>query len=213
MMRARILLADDHAVVIEGLRRILDRPGFEVVGAVHDGHALVEAAARLKPNIIIADVTMPSLNGVEAARQIRKQNPKSKIIFLTMHPEAIYAVEAMSAGASGYVLKNAAGEELITAIREVLNGRTYITPSLAEPVIHALQARGKGAQKTVDRLTPRQREVLQMLAEGKQPKEIAAALNISHRTVEFHKYRLMETLGLKTVAELAGYAVRRGMVA
>jgi len=212
-MQWRILLADDHSVVLEGLRRILNRPEFEVVGAVTDGRALVEAAANLRPDVIIADVSMPSLNGIEAARQICKLNPKSKIIFLTMHPEAIFAVQAMSAGASGYVLKNAAGDELITAIREVLEGRTYVTPSLAEPVMHALQARRKGSQGTTDRLTSRQREVLQLLAEGRTPKEIAAVLNVSYRTVEFHKYRIMETLGLRTVAALAAYAARQGIVA
>ena len=168
-MRSRILLADDHAVVLEGLRRILNRPEFEVVGAVTDGRALVAVAATLRPDLIIADVSMPSLNGVEAARQIRKHNAKSKIVFLTMHEEAIYAVEAMNAGASGYVLKNAAGEELITAIREVLDGRTYVTPSLSEPVRHALQARRKSPQRTTGQLTARQREVLQLLAEGRNP--------------------------------------------
>jgi len=212
-MRWRILLADDHAVVLEGLRRILNRPEFEVVGAVTNGRALVEAASNLRLDVIIADVSMPSLNGIEAARQICKLNPKSKIIFLTMHPEAIFAVQAMSAGASGYVLKNAAGDELITAIREVLEGRTYVTPSLAEPVMHALQARRKGSQGTTDRLTSRQREVLQLLAEGRTPKEIAAVLNVSYRTVEFHKYRIMETLGLRTVAALAAYAAKQGIVA
>ena len=212
-MRRRILLADDHSVVLEGLRRILNRPEFEVVGAVTNGRALVEAASNLRLDVIIADVSMPSLNGIEAARQICKLNPKSKIIFLTMHPEAIFAVQAMSAGASGYVLKNAAGDELITAIREVLEGRTYVTPSLAEPVMHALQARRKGSQGTTDRLTSRQREVLQLLAEGRTPKEIAAVLNVSYRTVEFHKYRIMETLGLRTVAALAAYAAKQGIVA
>lgn len=212
-MRSRILLADDHAVVLEGLRRILDRPAFEIVGAVKDGRSLVEAAANLRPDVIIADVSMPSLNGVEAARQIRKHNPKSKIVFLTMHPEAMYAVEAMNAGASGYLLKNEAGEELITAIQEVLGGRTYVTPSLAEPVRHALQTRRKSAQGTTDGLTARQREVLQLLAEGRTPKEIAAILNVSYRTVEFHKYRIMEALGLRTVPALAAYAAKRGILA
>jgi DNA-binding NarL/FixJ family response regulator len=209
----RILLADDHAVVLEGLRRILNRFEFEVVGAVRDGRALVEAAANLRPDIIVADVSMPSLNGIEAARQIRKLGVKSKIVFLTMHPETMYAMEAMKAGASGYVLKSEAGEELITAIREVLEGRTYVTPSLAEPVMHALQARRKSARGTTDRLTLRQREVLQLLAEGKQAKEIAALLHVSYRTVEFHKYRIMAALGIRTIPELAVYAAKTGIVA
>jgi DNA-binding NarL/FixJ family response regulator len=213
MMLCRILLGDDHAVVLEGLRRILDCPGFEVVGAVKDGRALVEAAAKLRPDIIIADVSMPLLNGVEAARQIRKHDRRSKIIFLTMHPEATYAVEAMGAGGSGYVLKDIAGEELLSAIQEVMHGRIYVTPSLAEPVTHALQSRRKNPHQAPDRLTPRQREVLQLLAEGRTPKQISTLLNVSDRTVEFHKYRIMETLGLHTIAELAGYAVKRGIVA
>ena len=212
-MRYTILLGDDHGVVLEGLRRILDRPGFEIVGAVKDGRALVEAAANLRPDVVIADVSMPMLNGVEAARQVRKQSPRSKIIFLTMHPEAVYAVEAMTAGGSGYVLKDTAGEELVAAIQDVMHGRTYVTPSLAEPVMEALQSRRKNPHRAADHLTSRQREVLQLLAEGRTPKEVAAVLNVSDRTVEFHKYRIMETLGLRTIAELAGYAVKKGIVA
>lgn len=212
MIRSKILVADDHTVVLEGLRRILDRPEFEIVGAVRDGHELVEAAARLKPDIIIADFSMPNLNGVEAARQIRKHNPKAKIIFLTMHPEAIYAVQAMRAGGSGYVLKDSAGEELLAAIQEVGAGRTFITASLQDAVLHALRGSHEKREETRDLLTSRQREVLQLLAEGKPPKEIAAVLNVSYRTVEYHKYRIMEALGLRTVAELAAYAVKQGIV-
>jgi DNA-binding NarL/FixJ family response regulator len=213
MMRCKILLGDDHGVVLEGLRRILDRPGFEVVGAVKDGRALVEAAARLNPDVIIADISMPLLNGVEAARQIQKHDRRVKIVFLTMHPEATFAVEAMRAGGSAYVLKETAGEELLTAIGEVLHGRIYVTPLLAEPVVHALHSRRKSPHQAPDRLTPRQREVLQLLAEGRTPKQISTLLNVSDRTVEFHKYRIMETLGLHTIAELAGYAVKKGIVA
>jgi DNA-binding NarL/FixJ family response regulator len=211
-MPIRVLLADDHAVVLEGLRRILDRPGFEIVGAVRDGRDLVKAAADLGPDLVIADVSMPVLNGIDAARQILKSNRRTKIVFLSMHPDVTYAVEALNAGASGYVLKNEAGEELLQAIRGVLEGRTYVTPSLDEPVKRALQgrARSRGNQAS---LTSRQREVLQLLAEGKQAKEIARVLNVSTRTVEFHKYRIMEALGLKTVAELASYAVKQGMIA
>ena len=212
MTRYRILLADDHAVVLEGLRRMLDRPEFEVAGAVQDGRALIDGAARLRPDVIVADVSMPVLNGVDAARQIHKDNPKIKIIFLTMHPEPAYAIQAMNSGASGYILKNAAGEELVAAIHTVLQGRTYLTKSLAEPVMNALLARSSRKQPT-DPLTARQRQVLQLLAEGKQAKEIAALLNVSYRTVEYHKYRIMEALGFKTVAELAVYAARHGMVA
>jgi DNA-binding NarL/FixJ family response regulator len=212
-MRYTILLGDDHGVVLEGLRRILDRPGFEIVGAVKDGRALVEAATKLHPDVIIADVSMPLLNGVEAARQIRKRERRSKIIFLTMHPETIYAAEALRAGGSGYLLKDSAGEELLTAIHEVMQGRMYITPSLAEPVTRALQAHRKNSSRATGRLTPRQREVLQLIAEGRTPKEIATVLKVSNRTVEFHKYQMMETLGLRTVAELVAYAVKHGIAA
>lgn len=211
MTRLKILIADDHEVVREGLRRILNRPEFEIVDAVTNGRDLVKAAAQLKPDLVIADITMPLLNGMEAARQIRKDAPHARIIFLTMHPEAIYGVQAMTAGVSGYVLKSSAGEELITAIADVMKGKTFITPALAGAVTRAMVSRRTAVQET-ERLTPRQREVLQLLAEGHSPKEIAARLNVSYRTVEFHKYRIMETLGLRTVPELAVYAAKRGMV-
>ena len=146
-MRSRILIADDHPVVLEGLRRILDRPEFEIVDMVRDGRALVAAAHKLKPDAIVADISMPLLSGVEAARQIRKHDPNAKIIFLTMHREKIYAVEAIIAGGSGYVLKTAVGEELVSAIREVMNGRIYVTRSLAEPVMKALRARRESSDR------------------------------------------------------------------
>lgn len=213
MKRARILLADDHAVVIEGLRRILDRPEFEVVNAVADGYALVKAAVESQTEIIITDIAMPLLNGIEAARQIRRQNPKVKIIFLTMHAEPIYAVEALAAGGSGYVLKSSAGDELVTAIKRVLEGRVYIAKAIARPVKEASEAQPKSGNRRTDWLTSRQREVLQLLAEGRQVKEIAVTLNLSPRTVEFHKYRIMDTLGVRTTAELARYALKRGIIA
>ena len=207
MKRLRILLADDHAVVIEGLRRILERRDFEVVGAVADGRALVEAAAALQPEITVTDIAMPLLNGIEAARQIRQHNPQAKIIFLTMHPEVIYARQALAAGGCGYVLKSSAGDELITAIDEAARGRVYITESIAQEVAF----RPSGASP-LEGLTRRQRDVLQLLAEGRQAKEIAATLNVSPKTVEFHKYRLMDVLGVHTTAELARYAAKNGMV-
>lgn len=207
MKRLRILLADDHAVVIEGLRRILERRDFEVVGAVADGRALVEAAAALQPEITVTDIAMPLLNGIEAARQIRQHNPQAKIIFLTMHPEVIYARQALAAGGCGYVLKSSAGDELITAIDEAARGRVYITESIAQETA----CRPSGASP-LEGLTRRQREVLQLLAEGRQAKEIAATLNVSPKTVEFHKYRLMDVLGVHTTAELARYAAKNGMV-
>jgi DNA-binding NarL/FixJ family response regulator len=212
MKRSRVLIADDHAVVLEGLHRILDRPEFAVVGVVNDGRALVQAVAECEPELIITDVAMPLLNGIDAAREIHKRNPKLKIIFLTMHPEASYATAALAAGASGYVLKSTAGEELIKAIRRVLKGHTYVSKSIEKAVEHTRIIRPTNNRSAIDLLSHRQREVLQMLAEGKQAKEIAALLNLSPKTVEFHKYRIMELLGLRTVAELTRHALKHGMV-
>jgi DNA-binding NarL/FixJ family response regulator len=160
-MRTRILLADDHSVVLQGLRRILDRPEFEVVEAVRDGRAMVESAAALKPDVIVADVSMPLLNGIEAMRQLKEQQFKGKVLFLSMHPEVIYAVEAIRAGASGYLVKDADDKQLVAAIRTVLGGEVYVTPSLEEPVKNSLQAPRASAHSSADKLTPRQREVLQ----------------------------------------------------
>jgi DNA-binding NarL/FixJ family response regulator len=213
MKRSRILLADDHAVVIEGLRRILGHLEFEVVGAVSDGRALLHAAARLQPDAIIADIAMPLLNGIDAAREIHKQSPRTKIIFLTMHSETVYATAALAAGASGFVLKSAAEEEMISAIREALAGRIYISKTIAKAVKRAREVRAAHDGSAVDGLTRRQREVLQLLAEGRQAKEIAVALNVSPKTVEFHKYRIMDTLGVRTVVDLTRYALKRGIVA
>jgi len=212
MNRWKLLLADDHNIVIEGLRRILDHPDFEIAGVVNNGRSLLRAAKEIQPDIIIADITMPLLNGIDAARQIRKSNPDVKIIFLTMHPDVTFATEALAAGGSGYVLKNSAADELVTAIREAIQGRTYITKSIAEAVKHGLSSRSNTWRSPLDKLTCRQREVLQLLAEGLQVKEIAVKLNLSPRTVEFHKYRIMEELGLRTAAEIARYAARHGIV-
>jgi DNA-binding NarL/FixJ family response regulator len=211
MKRSRILLADDHAVVLEGLRRILDRPEFEVLDVVGDGWSLVQAAARLRPDVIVTDIAMPGLNGIQAARKIHEHNPKPKIVFLTMHPESAYATAALAAGASGYVLKTAAGEELVGAVRDALKGRIYISKRVALSMGHARESAGKD-RGAVDELTCRQREVLQLLAKGLQAKEIASMLNVSSKTVEFHKYRIMDALGLRTVADLTRYAIKNGIV-
>jgi DNA-binding NarL/FixJ family response regulator len=208
----RVLLADDHDIVIEGLRRVLNHPDIEIVGVVKDGRSLLGAAEQIHPDIIVTDVTMPQLNGIDAARQIRESNLDVKIIFLTMHPDAAFAAEALAAGGSGYVLKNSAADDLLTAIREAAEGRTYVTKSIAEAVSHALSARSRAWRSPLDKLTSRQREVLQLLAEGLQVKEIAARLNVSPKTVEFHKYRIMDELGLRTTAELSRYAERHGIV-
>ncbi len=211
MTRPRVLLADDHKIVAEGLRTILEQE-FELVGTVEDGRALMEAAEKLNPDVIVTDISMPLLNGIEAAHQIKKLSPKVKIVFLTMHPDVTYATRALEAGASGYVLKHAAPSELITAIHEVLNGRIYLTSMIAKDVLDTFMSESHRRRKTVIELTPRQREVLQLTSEGRSAKEIASILNISTRTVEFHKYRVMETLGLRTYADLIQYAIKHGIV-
>jgi DNA-binding NarL/FixJ family response regulator len=212
MKRRKIVIADDHEVVVEGLRRVLDRREFEVVGVANDGRALIQAAEKLRPDVIITDVAMPRLNGIDAACEIHSRNPNLKIIFLTMHPEVAYATAALDAGACGFVLKSAAGEELIGAIGAALDGRIYISKSIAKSVKDAREIGATNDRDAADPLTHRQREILQQLAEGKQVKEIAAVLNLSLTTVEFHKYRMMHLLSLRTVADLARYAQRRGIV-
>jgi DNA-binding NarL/FixJ family response regulator len=210
-MNTTVLLADDHAIVREGLRRVLE-PEFEIVGEVSDGRALVAAAEVLQPNIIVVDISMPLLNGIEAVRQIRKTNSKVKIIFLTMHPDVTYAAEALCAGGSAYVLKSSAGAEILEAIRQALNGRIYVTPSVNKAVVQARMERTGCRDNVQFTLTARQREVLHLIAEGRSSKEMADILHVSPRTIEFHKYRIMEALAVRTTAELVHYAVKRGIV-
>jgi DNA-binding NarL/FixJ family response regulator len=211
MKRQRVLLADDHRVVAEGLRTLLEAH-FEVVGIAEDGRALLAAAKTLDPDVIVLDISMPSLNGIEAARQMRRANSRAKLVFLTMHREVTYAARAMEAGASGFVLKHAAASELVTAIREALKGGTYITPQIAGDLMDSFRRGTLAGAEPPDELTPRQREVLQLIAEGRSAKEIAAALRISRRTAEFHKARLMEALGVQNTAELIQYAIRMGAI-
>jgi DNA-binding NarL/FixJ family response regulator len=211
MKRPRLLLADDHKIVLEGLRGILE-PEFEIVGAVEDGCALVAEAERLSPDVVVADISMPGLNGMDAARQIKKMDEQIKIVFLTMHSDVSYAAGAFDAGASGFVLKHSAPQELITAIREAMQGRTYVTPMIAGELIGSYKNGNLRAAGSSSALSPRQREVLQLLAGGKSTKEIGALLNISTRTAEFHKYRMMEQLKIKTSAELVQYAVKHGLI-
>ncbi len=211
MKKPRVLLADDHKIVLEGLRCILEAE-FELVGTVEDGRALVAAAQKFNPDVIVADVSMPLLNGIEAAQQIKKANSKAKFIFLTMHPDVSYAARALEAGASGYVLKHSAPSELVQAIREALRGRVYVTPLIAKGVLQTFIDRSHGIRRGYLELTPRQREVLQLVGEGHSAKEIATILHISTRTVEFHKYRIMEDFNLRTNAELIKYAVKNGIV-
>lgn len=210
MKRPRVLLADDHVIVAEGLRGLLE-PEFELVGIVQDGRALLNAAETLRPDVIVADISMPLLNGIDALRQIRKNGWNIKVVFLTMHPDVAYAVSAFEAGAMGYVLKHSAPSELITAIRSAMNGKTYVAPLLAGELMQFYKER-PDQRDELTMLTPRQREVLQLLAEGRSAKEIATVLQISPRTVEFHKYRMMEDLGIKTVADLIRYAINKGIV-
>jgi DNA-binding NarL/FixJ family response regulator len=211
MKKPRVLLADDHQIVLEGLKNLLGGE-FEVVGSVQDGRALVDQAATLRPDVIVADISMPQLNGIEAARQIKKADKNIKIVFLTMHPDATYAANAFEAGASGFVLKHSAPSELITAIHEAMKGRTYVTPLIAGDLIRTYQKEGSTEKDLFKKISPRQREILQLLAEGKSAKEIASILDISTRTVEFHKYKMMEQLNIKTSAELLQYAVKHGII-
>ena len=211
MKKPRVLLADDHKIVLEGLKSLLEGE-FDLVGSVEDGRALVDQAAALHPDVIVVDISMPQLNGIEATRQIKKTDKNIKVVFLTMHPDATYAASAFEAGASGFVLKHSAPSELITAIHEAMKGRTYVTPLIAGDLIRTYQEGGSPGKDLFKKISSRQREILQLLAEGKSGKEIASILNISARTVEFHKYKMMEQLNIKTSAELVQYAVKHGIV-
>ena len=206
-----MLLADDHLLVAEALTSLLS-PEFELVGVVEDGRQLIEAAGRLHPDVIIADVTMPHLNGIDALIRLREQGDQVPVVFLTMHRDVTFARRALDAGASGFVLKHSASVELVAALRAALQGKIYLTPQLAGEVLEAMKPGGGRAADPVDALTPRQREVLQLLAEGHAAKEIATTLSISTRTVEFHKYQMMETLDLHTNAELVHFAIKHGLV-
>jgi DNA-binding NarL/FixJ family response regulator len=210
LTRPTILLADDHRIVAEGLKGLLT-PEFELLGVVEDGRVLVEQARKLRPDVIVADITMPHLNGIDALAQLRKNDPKVKVVFLTMHREVAYARRALEAGAFGYVLKHSAPDELVMAIRAALNGQKYITPALAGDVFDSIQS-DPDSRDPVASLTPRQREILQLLAEGKTAKEIAAILGISTRTVEFHKYEMMQSARIHTSAELVHFAIKHGLV-
>jgi len=199
-------------MVAEGLKSLLAAE-FELIGTVEDGRALVEAAKKLRPDVIVADITMPHLNGIDALARLQKHNPNVRVVFLTMHQDAVYARRALEAGASGYVLKHSAPAELVMAIRAALEGKTFITPSLTGEVLRAMKHDPKKTKDPVASLTPRQREILQLLAEGRSAKEIAAALDISPRTVEFHKYQMMESLQIQSSAELTHFAIKHGIVA
>ncbi len=215
MTRIRILLADDHTLVLEGLKRLL-AADFELVGMVENGRELLAVAGKLKPDVVLLDISMPLLNGVDAARQLKKIRPEIKIIFLTMHAEKTYVSEAFNAGASGYLLKRSAASELVFAIQEVAKGQLYLTPLISADVLRPFQDRSARLRhrprlRSAGGLTVRQREVLQLVAEGRTNKEIAGIMKISIKTVEFHKSGIMQNLGLRTTAELTRYALRHGI--
>jgi DNA-binding NarL/FixJ family response regulator len=209
MKKPRILLADDHRIVLEGLRGLL-ADEFELLGSAADGRELIDLCIRLKPDLVVADISMPLLNGIDAVQQLRSQGVTAKFVFLTMHRDQTYATRALEAGASGYVLKHAASDELVTAIHAALRGETYLSEALRNPAREESLLMGG---KALADITNRQREVLQLFAEGKSAKEVAALLGISPRTAETHKYKLMDGLGVKTSAELVQYAIRHGLVA
>ena len=210
MTRTRILLADDHTMISAGFQKLLE-PHYEVVGSVADGRALLKAAAELNPDVVLLDVGMPLLNGLDAARALKKTMPHVKLIFLTMNPDSDIAAEAIRTGASAYLLKNSNPSELLQAVHDVVRGLSYVTPQISQ----AMEERFIRDPRTANRpreLTPRQREVLQMLAEGRSMKEIAYVLQITHRTVRFHKARIMEELGITTNSELVKYAMKQGII-
>jgi DNA-binding NarL/FixJ family response regulator len=209
--RAKVLLADDHTIVAQGLGAIL-KESFDLVGTVSDGRSLIDSAKQLKPDIIVTDISMPLLNGLDAIRKLKSEGVTARVIVLTMHSEAHLAAEAFGAGASGYVLKHAAGEELVSAIHEALRGRVYLTPLIAKDLITVLMEARNQPESQKFKLTPRQREVLQLVGEGRTMKEVAATLNISTRTAESHKYGIMEALGVQTTAELVQHAIRLGLI-
>ncbi len=210
MRKTRILLADDHQIVLEGLKNLLE-PEFEIVGTVEDGRALVAEALKLHPDVIVVDISMPLLNGIEAVRQIKKIDERSKVIFLTMHPDVVYAASAFDAGASGYVLKNSASRELVTAIKEAVQGKIYVTPAIAGELIQTYKKSRPGENSVAGKLTDRQKEILHLVVEGYSAKEIANMLSISPRTVETHKYNMMQELNLKTTADLIKFAIKNNL--
>jgi len=210
MKRARLLLADDHTLVMEGFRRILESE-FDIVGAVEDGKTLVSEASRLKPEVILVDISLPGLNGMEAARQIKRNLPKAKIVFLTMHADLTYLRDAMRLEASGYLLKSSAGRELLKAVREVLAGQTYFAPELANAIPEP-KLKQAGQRGVVPDLTARQVEVLRLIGEGLTNDDIAGALDITERTVRFHRSEIARKLGISGTPALTQYAVIHGIV-
>jgi len=212
MTRPRVLLADDHVMIAEGLKRLL-ADEFDLVGVVEDGRSLVETARRLRPDVVVTDISMPGLNGIEAIHYLKHDNPTIKVVVLTMHQTAAYARRALDAGSSAFVVKHAAPAELVMAIQAALKGKTFIAPSMTAEVLTDIERSPVLDGASTAPVTQRQREILQLLTEGRSAKEIAAALSISSRTVEFHKYQMMDAHGLRNSAELIHFAIKNGIVA
>jgi DNA-binding NarL/FixJ family response regulator len=211
MQRTRVILADDHKLILDALTNLIE-PEFQVVGTFGDGHALVEGAPELKPHVIVLDVGMPTMNGISAGQRLKQSMPNVKLIYLTMNQDPDLAAEAFRLGAKGYLLKSSAGSELVDALRTVFRGGSYVTPLMTEDVLGSFVNHFKNLKST-SHLTLRQKEVLQLLAEGRSMKEAAYILNVSPRTVAFHKYTMMEHLHIKTSAELVQYALNTQLLA
>jgi DNA-binding NarL/FixJ family response regulator len=207
--RARLLLADDHTLVVEGIRKLLESD-FDLLGTVEDGFALLRAAEQLRPDVVLLDISMPRMNGIEACRQLIKLTPEVRVIFLTMHAEVAYVEESLRAGGVGYLLKRSAASELTGAIHTVMRGKTYVTPLIDWKLPRG--AMDFSDREEPERLTPRQREVLQLVAEGRANKEIAALLHVSEKTVDFHKSAIKRELKLTSTAELTQFAIRHGII-
>jgi DNA-binding NarL/FixJ family response regulator len=212
MNRSRVLIADDHHLVAELCKRLLETE-FDVVGIVGDGRSLVRTAAELRPDVVVIDIAMPILNGLDAGRQLKEMLPAIKLIYLTMNPDVEVAAEAFRRGASGYLLKTCAAADIVLAVREVLRGKSYLSQAMSRSTVNFLRQQDKVLVGEAELLTQRQREVLQLLAEGKVMKEVGGILNMTTRTVAYHKYRIMEVLGAKSNAELVRYAIRNHMLA
>jgi len=208
-MPPRVLLADDHALIRQGLKALLESQGFQVVGEASDGQATLRSAEMTHPDVAILDISMPVLNGIDAARELKKSSPKTKIILLTQHDEDQYVTEALRAGAKGYVLKSQAAEDLVQAIREVCRGSVYLSPSISRSVVDAYLSK---TYVSTDPLSGRERQVLQLVGEGKSTKDIAIQLGISVKTAESHRARLMKKLDIHETASLVRYAIRRGLI-
>lgn len=210
MRRSTVLLADDHRMLLDAFTKVLE-PEFEIIGTVEDGRQLLDVAAKLKPDVIVLDISMPLLNGLAACERLRKSVPGTKLIFLTVNEDPEIVAEAFRLGANGYLLKTSAASELVEAIRQALLGRTYVTPLVTRSMVDTLM-KGPAEKTNRAKLTPRQKEVVQLIAEGYSMKEVARMLDISPRTVAFHKYRVMEDQHLEKHADLIRFAIKKGIV-